>query len=662
MTTFQSVNAGLGFRDFSNEATTPTTPRAPVANAAASPHPPPPTQPTQGSTPNTPTRWSFSGINGQRPLPTSPFANSFSQTTSTSDCRPDVLQRGDSHRSHRSMPSVDSQDLDMDESDEGEGGSDGESIDGETGRPTKKKKGQRFFCTDFPPCNLSFTRSEHLARHIRKHTGERPFQCHCSRRFSRLDNLRQHAQTVHVNEEIPGDSLAATGTRFQRQIRTDRVRTPNGRSRASTASSQGSHVRGHSRNLSASSIGSTSSTISRDDSRRRPPPLMMATDTSRGALHLDTQPTTPPARHGHSREPSGDISTPTSSNFSNGPNSPAFGSSYGSPMSAASRTASLWGQRSHSPTHNRRLSVPSSGNPFTSPHGNTYPPPYLSPMAPSNSSATSSIYGSPANPNFNFPRGETAAEIEWRRRTWHASTYSNQQRPATSGLSYFQTPDAPRPAFAPQAATAVSQPQRLPGIETFDQMSKPSTSPGRGASPMQLDAAGRPPIYPGPQSTSGPNDRRGHASWDMSLHRNLTKLDLAGGVPQRDTGWSQPTINEHEPTKPHFTSLQANQSPQVVIHQEAKVPSAETSFLLPETPTRKKRMGWYAGPPSAIKHPPVQQRISPEDSSSSEGVATPSFSIAEYHPTIVHSNGYVERGNHGPAPGPTQTVRKKARS
>ena len=55
----------------------------------------------------------------------------------------------------------------MDESDEGEDGSDGESIDGDTGRPSKKKKGQRFFCTEFPPCNLSFTRSEHLARHIR---------------------------------------------------------------------------------------------------------------------------------------------------------------------------------------------------------------------------------------------------------------------------------------------------------------------------------------------------------------------------------------------------------------------------------------------------------------------------------------------------------------
>jgi hypothetical protein len=39
---------------------------------------------------------------------------------------------------------------------------------------------------------------------------------------------------VHVNEETPPDSLAATGARFQRQVRTDRVRPPGSKPTAST--------------------------------------------------------------------------------------------------------------------------------------------------------------------------------------------------------------------------------------------------------------------------------------------------------------------------------------------------------------------------------------------------------------------------------------------
>ncbi|SPO34974.1 uncharacterized protein PSFLO_00445 [Pseudozyma flocculosa] len=56
-----------------------------------------------------------------------------------------------------------------------------------------------FQCRGFGDCKMVFTRSEHLARHVRKHTGERPFRCHCGKAFSRLDNLRQHAQTVHAD-------------------------------------------------------------------------------------------------------------------------------------------------------------------------------------------------------------------------------------------------------------------------------------------------------------------------------------------------------------------------------------------------------------------------------------------------------------------------------
>ncbi|KAL8707136.1 MAG: hypothetical protein Q9220_007783 [cf. Caloplaca sp. 1 TL-2023] len=62
------------------------------------------------------------------------------------------------------------------------------------------------------------------------------------------------------------------------------------------------------------------------------------------------------------------------------------------------------------------------------------------------------------------------------------------------------------------------------------------------------------------------------------------------------------------------------------------------------TPYRAKRQGWYNGPLTAVH--PKPQRKSPEGSSSSEGVATPSFSTAEYHPAIVNSDGYIE--SHAP--------------
>ena len=111
----------------------------------------------------TPTRASFGAgaLASQKPLPTSPFPESVQVPESTS------LKRA--HSQH-SRGSKESDDVDMDESDgEGhgdDGGSDEESVNAD-GTKSKKKKSQRFYCTEYPPCNLSFTRSEHLARHIR---------------------------------------------------------------------------------------------------------------------------------------------------------------------------------------------------------------------------------------------------------------------------------------------------------------------------------------------------------------------------------------------------------------------------------------------------------------------------------------------------------------
>ncbi|KAI7828569.1 hypothetical protein BC939DRAFT_394271, partial [Gamsiella multidivaricata] len=66
------------------------------------------------------------------------------------------------------------------------------------GQTSKAHKGKIFQCTGFGDCRMVFTRSEHLARHARKHTGEKPFQCvveGCTRMFSRFDNMVQHTQT-----------------------------------------------------------------------------------------------------------------------------------------------------------------------------------------------------------------------------------------------------------------------------------------------------------------------------------------------------------------------------------------------------------------------------------------------------------------------------------
>jgi hypothetical protein len=52
---------------------------------------------------------------------------------------------------------------------------------------------------------LWLTKKKNISR--RKHTGERPFSCHCGKQFSRLDNLRQHAQTVHADKQEQNERM-----------------------------------------------------------------------------------------------------------------------------------------------------------------------------------------------------------------------------------------------------------------------------------------------------------------------------------------------------------------------------------------------------------------------------------------------------------------------
>lgn len=120
----------------------------------------------------TPSRTSFNpAIGNQQPLPVSPFAQAQAQDVQMPDqsSKSRMPRRDNSQHSNKSVDSVD---VDMDDSDPDpnmdDGGlSDDDSAIADGSRSSKKKKSQRFYCTDYPPCNLSFTRSEHLARHIR---------------------------------------------------------------------------------------------------------------------------------------------------------------------------------------------------------------------------------------------------------------------------------------------------------------------------------------------------------------------------------------------------------------------------------------------------------------------------------------------------------------
>ncbi|KAM5351431.1 hypothetical protein ACJ41O_004154 [Fusarium nematophilum] len=60
---------------------------------------------------------------------------------------------------------------------------------------------QKSHSCPIPTCGRLFKRLEHLKRHVRTHTQERPYICpHCSKAFSRSDNLAQHKRT-HGRED-----------------------------------------------------------------------------------------------------------------------------------------------------------------------------------------------------------------------------------------------------------------------------------------------------------------------------------------------------------------------------------------------------------------------------------------------------------------------------
>lgn len=65
---------------------------------------------------------------------------------------------------------------------------------------------QKSHSCPIPTCGRLFKRLEHLKRHVRTHTQERPYRCpFCNKAFSRSDNLAQHRKT-HEREDGGSDA------------------------------------------------------------------------------------------------------------------------------------------------------------------------------------------------------------------------------------------------------------------------------------------------------------------------------------------------------------------------------------------------------------------------------------------------------------------------
>ncbi|KAF3928362.1 hypothetical protein ABW21_db0204112 [Orbilia brochopaga] len=506
----------------------------------------------------------------------------------------------------------------------------------------KKKKQQKFFCEGFEGCNLSFTRSEHLLRHVRKHTGERPFHCHCGRAFSRMDNLRQHSTTVHADEYIPPDSLAATGARYPRN-KTERAKPGGGRARSSTTGSMPPPASpAHQPDAMAveyppDTQTQTSQETQSDVGRRRARPhsLFIPSETVKQQRRsLMYQP-------GSEYAASSPLTTPTSTTFTNSAlgqsplTSPLF------PAIPVPRTSSPSQSPASSTWHNRRLSQPQPtqsqqplgvGNNFQIPpvpqrnNGPMLPP--LRDLTTTQQPPTPVELEMAEPPTPSRKRSRREPEEDNRRRTWHPSTFS----------SFVPPPDEEVPTLPPVHTLFNSIPTPATTFSSPSHSNRNSfTFP---QSPLQqMSLPSNEPSIEAPIPT--PSTRRSSFNQNdgpMFLH-DRSQSSYANGSTMRKTPPSRLKLERHSWAPNHFSGLSTESFPQSSIqatsggflappdHHYDDGPTPTKAEAFPKTPKTAIPMGHLNGPTRLVFAGRQDRRSSSDESDNNEVVITPASSV-----------------------------------